>query len=87
MAKFTDPTNKTAVEPFSAALSPGQKTPDTVHPLSDRYVCLALVKSGLITKSQAKDIYDNRDRVKGQLEAKKRTGKTRAQVLTASPIP
>ncbi len=43
-----------------------------VHPLSDRFVCLALVKDSLITKEQAKDIFDNKDRIKGQIEAKKK---------------
>ena len=54
--------------------SKGQQSAQT-HPLSDRFVCLALVKGGLITKAQAKSVFDQKDRIKQQLEEKRKDRK------------
>ncbi len=38
------------------------------HPFSDKYVCKILVKQGLLTKDQARDIFEKKARIRANLE-------------------
>ena len=41
------------------------------HPFSDKSVCIALVRQGLISKQQAKEIFEQKDKVRAGLEKSK----------------
>ena len=70
-------TKKSSVSAKASTGPENPQRPDSAqtHPLSDRFVCLALVKGGLITKAQAKELFDQKDRIKQQLEAKRKDRK------------
>jgi len=41
------------------------------HPFSDRFVCMALVKNGIITRDQAKEVFEQRERVCATIDKSK----------------
>ncbi len=62
--------------------------PKAEHPFSDKSVCLILVKHGLISKAQAKDLFEKKDRIRDSLEAqrKKREKSVNAVVRLENPV-
>lgn len=57
------------------------------HPFCDKAVCTALVQHGLITRQQAKHLYENRERIKAALEAKRaKSGPFSGAMRVANPV-
>ena len=46
-------------------------TNDIAHPFSDKAVCVALAKSGIISKEQAVDIFEKKDKARENIEKQK----------------
>ena len=44
---------------------------DMAHPFSDKAVCVALVKNGILSKEQALDIFEKKDKARENIEKQK----------------
>ena len=46
-------------------------TNDAAHPFSDKAVCIALAKRGLLSREQVLDIFNKKDKARETIERKK----------------
>lgn len=60
------------------------------HPFSDKSVCMALVKNGIITKDQAKEVFEQKQRIREGLDKSKqeksKKNSTNVQIINPTTI-